>query len=298
MCDVCLIPAIAPSDATYYDTFASEHLATALFTKVTVTMTLRFAALGMILGALVSPVAEGSAATARAISTIDLSKPFATRSPWRFTATQGEDVEGLSGEEAPGPVSLCISNNNGQSCRPDADDILTPEDGKDAFSEPHVLGNVALVHPSDTTTLLLVEIGSFSAMNGDRRVATQLFGYDRGRDVFTRVYAHVTRKNNNQEIRYIAKGVLRGFVISAEPTSDAPFGFWIIVNRSVASGVYKQVLRYRSATTYGDGNRLAVIDSEMPGIQRRLGLWRVGQPLPLPQSGCANPHMLHGALRC
>jgi hypothetical protein len=108
----------------------------------------------------------------------------------------------------------------------------------------------------------------------------------------------VNRKNNNQEIRYIAKGVLRGSVISADPTSDAPFGFWIIVNRSVASGVYKQVLRYRSATTYGDGNRLAVIDSEMPGIQRRLGLWRVGQPLPLPQSGCANAHMLHGALWC
>jgi hypothetical protein len=139
-------------------------------------MTLRFAASAMILGAVVSPVAETSAATARAISTIDLSKPFATRSPWRFTATQGEDVEGLSGEEAPGPVSLCISNDNGQSCGPDADDMLTPEDGKDAFSEPHVLGTVALVHPSDATTLLLVEIGSLSAMNGDRRVGTQLFG--------------------------------------------------------------------------------------------------------------------------
>jgi hypothetical protein len=101
--------------------------------------------------------------------------------------------------------------------------MLTPEDGKDAFSEPHVLGNVALVHPSDATTLLLVEIGSLSTVNGDRRVAMQLFGYDRGRDVFTRVYAHVTRKNNNQEIRYIAKGVLRGSVISAGPTSDAPF---------------------------------------------------------------------------
>jgi hypothetical protein len=78
-------------------------------------MTLRFAASAMILSALVSPVAEGSPATARAISKIDLSKPFATRSTWRFTATQGEDVEGLSGEEAPGPVLLCISNDNGQS---------------------------------------------------------------------------------------------------------------------------------------------------------------------------------------
>lgn len=261
-------------------------------------MTLRFGHLAMILAAMVSPMAETFAASARTISTIDLSKPFATRSHWRFTATQGEDIEGLSGEEASGPVSLCISNDNGQSCHPDADDILTPEDGKDAFSEPHVLGNVALVHPSDTTTLLLVEVGSLSAMNGDRRVATQLFGYDRERDIFSRVYAHVTRRNNNQEVRFIAKGVLRGAVISAEPTSDAPFGFWIIVNRLAASGVYKQVLRYRSATMYGDGNRLAVIDSEMPGIQQRLGLWKPGRPLPLPQSSCANPHMLQGALWC
>lgn len=153
----------------------------------TVIMTLRFAASAMMLGAFVSPVAEISAATARAISTIDLSKPFATRSSWRFTATQGEDVEGLSGEDAPGPVSLCISNDNGHSCRPDADDILTPEDGQDAFSEPHVLGNVALVHPDDATTLLLLDIGSLPAINGDRRVATQLFGYDRGRDAFSRV---------------------------------------------------------------------------------------------------------------
>jgi hypothetical protein len=85
---------------------------------------------------------------------------------------QGEDVEGLSGEDAPGPVSLCISNDNGHSCRPGADDILTPEDGQDAFSEPHVLGNVALVHPDDATTLLLLDIGSLpasTAIDGSQR---------------------------------------------------------------------------------------------------------------------------------
>jgi hypothetical protein len=60
---------------------------------------------------------------------------------------------------------------------------------------------------------------------------------------------------------------------------------------------YRQVLRYRSATQYGDGNPLAVIDSEMPNILRRLGMWRAGQPLPAPR-GCKRPHLIKDALWC
>jgi hypothetical protein len=41
------------------------------------------------------------------------------------------------------------------------------------------------------------------------------------------------------------------------------------------------VLRYRGDTGYGDGNPLAVIDSEMPETLRRLGLWKTGDPLPV-----------------
>ncbi len=37
---------------------------------------------------------------------------------------------------------------------------------------------------------------------------------------------------------------------------------------------YHQIMRYRGATRYGDGNPLAVIDSEMPGLWHRLGLMR------------------------
>ncbi|SEN11995.1 hypothetical protein SAMN05192583_2096 [Sphingomonas gellani] len=261
-------------------------------------VTLRLGLPALILNALAASVALGAPTSTKTIADLDLARPFAARSPWRFTATQGPPVEGLSGEPQDGKINLYISNDKGRSCAAGLADSLVLRAGPDLFSEPHFLDKALLVHPGDTTTLLLVQIASQPAMNGDQRTATLLFGYDRAADRVSRVYAHVTGRNNNQEVRYVTRGSLRGAVISAEPTSDAPFAFWVTVDRFVRPGRYKQVLRYRSATTYGDGNRLAVIDSEMPNIVRQLGLWRQGQPLPLPDGGCARPHLERGALWC
>ena len=125
-----------------------------------------------------------------------------------------------------------------------------------------------------------------------------MLAYDKREDNFTSVYEKRTNQNNSQEVRYIADGLLTGTIISAEPTSNAPFGFWVTVNRLSQDGGYKQVLRYRSATRYGDGNPLAVIDSEMPGILQRLGLWHPGDKLPLPPGECARPHLIGQELWC
>jgi hypothetical protein len=62
------------------------------------------------------------------------------------------------------------------------------------------------------------------------------------------------------------------------------------------------VLRYRSATLYNDGNPLAVIESEMPNIERRLGLWKPGQR-PYPNFGsndkpCLRPDAMSSRLWC
>ena len=76
-----------------------------------------------------------------------------------------------------------------------------------------------------------------------------------------------------------------------------PYGYWIVVNSLTPAGNYRQVLRYRSATLYNDGNPLAVIDSEMPNIERRLGLWAPGQPLPTP-ARCAKPRLVKLELWC
>jgi hypothetical protein len=83
-----------------------------------------------------------------------------------------------------------------------------------------------------------------------------------------------------------------------EPTQNAPFGYWVSVNALASNGAYQEILRYRSATTYGNGNPLAVIDSEMPNIQHRLGLWKPGAPLPIPADGCTKPRLVRMELWC
>jgi hypothetical protein len=58
----------------------------------------------------------------------------------------------------------------------------------------------------------------------------------------------------------------------------------VTVYRRDAEAHYAQTLRYRSKTHYNDGNRLSVVDSDMPEILRRLGLLKPGDPLPIPFS--------------
>jgi hypothetical protein len=116
---------------------------------------------------------------------------------------------------------------------------------------------------------------------------------------FERIHFHDVGAYNNDEVRFIEDGPLRGAVISAEPTEDAPFGYWVTVSRFTPQRTYRQVLRYRSATHYGDGNSLAVIDSEMPNIERRLGLWKPGSLLPLPDGkSCLKSRLKHMELWC
>jgi hypothetical protein len=232
------------------------------------------------------------------ISTVDMSKPFGTRSAWQFTATQGPDVEDPTGDMGPGAIVPCLSNDKGRSCQPDLQRALHLTKSDDIFAEPHYLNNIEIVHPRADRALLLVQMASMLSGDGDQRVATQIFAYDRARDSFLLIYGHQTGRNNNQVVRYLADGRLKGAIIVAEPTENAPFGYWITVNQLTPAYAYKQVLRYRSATRYGDGNPLSVIDSEMPGIQQRLGLWRPGQPLPLPKAGCAKPRLTNMELWC
>jgi hypothetical protein len=234
----------------------------------------------------------------KSLSSIDLAKPFGTITPWRFTAVQGPDAEDVVGNPEPGAITLCLSKDGGHVCQPGPGDMLRVQGRDDSFTMPHYLADARIVHPAAGRALLLVQVASVHSGNGDQRVATRLLAFDRARDAFVPVYSQTTNRNNNAEIRYVADGPLKGAVIFAEPTSDKPFGYWIAVNRPDAALRYKQVLRFRSATHYGDGNPLAAIDSEMPNTLRHLGLWRPGMALPLPASGCRNPHLVNTALWC
>jgi hypothetical protein len=238
---------------------------------------------------------------------LDLEKPFHTRSPWRLVVSEGHPVKDYGGNEAPGPLTLCLYKAPGTPCVSDPVTLplrTTSPDDPIAW-EPHYLLTAKVVYPNGpgTAPLLLIVTGSLNSGDGDQIVSTELVNYDRDRDEFRRVYRKSTGHNNNQEVRFVSDGPLRGSVITAEPTDHPPYGYWIVVNRLGVTGAYRQVLKYRSATLYNDGNPLAVIDSEMLNIEKRLGLWRTGQPLPRPglvgsDKPCTHPTVRHTELWC
>jgi hypothetical protein len=247
-------------------------------------------------------VGAGAPPVARLIADIDLAAPFHTRTPWRFTAVQEPPVDDpIMGEgKIPGPVHICIHGGAPGQCEPHLQQTVVPP-AKDAiYSQPYSLDEARIVHPrgDGAAPLLLVQIASARSVDGGRLVLTQALAYRRDVDGFVSVYDHVTGSNHNEEVRYVDVGPLRGDIISAEPTSNAPFAYWVAVDAFTPGHAYRQVLRYRSATRYGDGNPLPVIDSETPNILARLGLWRDGEPLPVPARACAKPRLAHRELWC
>ena len=236
---------------------------------------------------------------------LDLQKPFNTRSPWLLIVSEGPPTKDYGDNDAPGALTLCLHKGPSGAClaKPVTPSLrpATPDDP--AAWEPHYLRTAKVVYPDGQSAapLLLLVTGSLHAANGDQIVYTELLAYDSNSDAFARVYENRTGQNNNQETRFITDGPLRGSVISAEPQQRAPYGYWIAVSKQSGGGSYRQVLRFVSATRYGDGNPLAVIDAEMPTIRQRLGLWKPGQPLPTPtdrDKPCTRATLKRSALWC
>jgi hypothetical protein len=220
--------------------------------------------------------------------------------------TEGPPTKDYGENNAPGALTLCLHKEPAAPCvsAPVTPPLRTTPPNYPAW-EPHYLFTAKAVYPRGPkgAPFLLIITGSLNSGDGGQLVATQLVAYDPGRDAFRRVYEKGTGHNNNEEVRFVPEGPLRGSVITAEPQEHLPYGYWIVVNSLTPAGTYRQVLRYRSATLYNDGNRLAVIDSEMPNIERRLGIWRPGQPIPTPHLGssgkpCLKPTLRHSELWC
>jgi hypothetical protein len=235
------------------------------------------------------------------ISSIDLSGPFHTRSHWTFSATQGAEIKDpfIDGSKLPGPVTFCVSRDGGRNCDSSVTSRFAGTKPDDDYGVPHFVRTARVEHlpGKPSRPVLLLSTATIYSGDGNQGIRTELLLYDRARDRFSIAYDRVTGSNNNQEVRFMTSGPLKGDVISAVPTDDKPYGYWVDVSR-LDGGAYRQILRFRSATHYGDGNPLAVIDAEMPNIEKRLGLWRAGQPLPQPAKGCARPHLVKTALWC
>lgn len=202
--------------------------------------------------------------------------------------------------QVPGVVHLCLRTDASGACDPELKATIGEVSKDNPFFEPHYLATPRIVHPRGNggRPLLLVQMSSLQSGDGDQVVYTQALAYRRDTDRFVRVFGHLNDRNNNQDVRYIETGPLQGDIVTAEPTQTAPFGYWISLNTISPGQGYRETLRYRSATTYNDGNPLPVIDSEMPNIERRLHLWRPGLPLPGPPGACPKPHLVRGALWC
>ncbi len=181
---------------------------------------------------------------------------------------------------------------------------VTPP-ASDLYADVRYLDAPEIVRPRGAAArpLLWVRASSLHSVDGGHIISTQVLAYRPSQDRFVRIYERRTGSNHNEETRFIANGPLRGGIISIEPTSNAPFGYWVSVSAFKPPEAYRQVLRYRSATHYNDGNPLAGIASEMPNIQKRLGLWKPGQPIPTPDlSGggkpCSKPTLRRTELWC
>jgi len=171
------------------------------------------------------------------------------------------------------------------------------------FDTPYHLfaGSVVYANRNKSNPLLFLKVCGATSGDGDCGIATALYHYDRAADRFIRVFLNLTGRNNNQVTRFVERDPLQGDVIVDNPTENAPYAYWIEVYRAEDSGQYGRILRYRGHTVYSDGNPLAVADSEMPEILRRLGLWHPGDPLPVPAhlpQGCSHLFMRHGEEWC
>lgn len=217
----------------------------------------------------------------KVISHIDLTDTFRTAAQWTFVAVE-DDSEPPSGIEEHGPIHLCLV----KMTSPDCSESFYSRDNSDQPSSdtPYQLLASSIVYggQNNSNPLLHIKVCGKQSFNGNCGIATALYRYDKRMDRFTRVFLNLTGRNNNQATRFVEYGPLQGGVIVAYPTDNRPYTYWIEFYRAGAAGKYTQILRYRGHTGYGDGNPLAVADSEMPELLGRLGLWHPGDPLPVP----------------
>lgn len=259
--------------------------------------------------AVISKLSAQFGINSKVVTHLDLTQPFETKSRWSFVVAKQPDEESSVGDGAGnrrGAISLCFVENDKPDCSEEIflakyrEEKISVDSGPGPFYELFA-SDVVFAGPGRTLPLLRVKSCTMRGGNGDCGVSTFLFTYDRKAERFRVVFFNMMGRNNNQEARFVENGPLLGSVIVAYPTNNAPYTYFVEVYKRISGSEYSRVLRYRGNTHYGDGNPLAVIDSEMPGTLRRLGLWKTGDALPVPPSmpqGCTRLVMRKGVEWC
>lgn len=217
------------------------------------------------------------------ISHIDVTQPFEAASQWTLIIVREEVAPSqIDLSEYHGPIFVCLVKVISPDCSLRFYRHVPTQ--LRWFGTPFSIfaSRVVYAGRGDHNPLLLVKVCGARSGDGGCGIATALYRYDRQTDRFSQVFLNVTGSNKNQRTRFVERGPLRGDVIVDVPTEHAPYTYWIEVYRAGKSGRYARILRYRGRTHYGDGNLLAVIDSEMPAILRHFGLWQPGDTLPVP----------------
>lgn len=237
---------------------------------------------------------------AEVLDRLDLSEPFATVSQWTLVVALDPDPSAMPGFTDPGALAVCLVKTLAVECS----EKYGPTKTYPWTNTAYVLRTAKVVHAGarENAPLLLLQTCSTSGMNGNCDIRTVLYAYSRAADRFHPVFVNDTRgSNNNQDARFVEYGPLRGDAIVNYPTDHAPYAYWIEVYARRGVGDYTRILRYRGHTGYGDGNVLAVADSEMPEILRRLGKWQLGDALPVPPQspkGCGRLILRRGVEWC
>lgn len=238
----------------------------------------------------------------KVIQYLDLTQPLQTLSQWTLIVAKQPDNESSIGNgfgTPMGAIYFCFVKQEEPDC---SHEIFrtADESSRDPFYQLFT-SDVVHAGPEKTLPLLRTKTCGTGGVTGNCGVTTFLFDYDRTADRFRAVFSNVQGRNNNEETRFIESGPLLGHVIVAYPTDNAPFTYFVEVYKRETNSRYSRVLRYRGSTGYADGNLLAVIDSQMPETLRRLGLWKDGDPLPVPARmprGCGSLVMRTGVVWC
>ena len=240
--------------------------------------------------AVISKLSAQFGINSKVIVHLDLTRTFQTKSRWSLVVTKQPDEESSvedGGGNRIGAVSLWFVENDEPDCSEEMflakyrEEKVSFVSGEPTFHEL-LASEVVFSGPGRTLPLLKIKSCMNRGANGNCGVSTFLFAYDRKAERFRVVFFNMTGRNNNEETRLVEDGPLLGSVIVAYPTSDAPFTYFVEVYKRTSDSEYSRALKYRGNTRYGDGNPLAVIDSEMPETLQRLGLWRTGDALPVP----------------